>query len=630
LDYDYGSRGFVTNRSLTVCGTANIDTAYVYEPDSARLQSVSDPYATVEYGYDPHGRPQTQTNSIAGAPSSKTIKTWGFDEYSKLTALSISNTTSKLWGRSYGYNIERITSITNSLDGSHWQYDYDLQGQLTDAAQYSVSNTLLHVEGFDYDAVGNVEIIDIAMPSTGTVVEAGVSEHWNNADDEIASLQKHKTATVFGSVDSTNAVVSLPLHSGVEVDQDGHGNWIAPGIPLHLGTNNTVGIQLKAAVAGQNPSYKLATFEVHPSSTNLQYDANGALLTLPDGGAQASATALGWNAEERLASVCTNSVEIGKYFYDDLGRRIVKIENGQLVLYLYDGLNTIGTAAANGTISEYFTRGFGLFGEVGSLVACRDFSTSTTRLLHSNHRGDVVLATDSSGVVVHEAEYAPFGAELESSGTYVPRFGFSSKEWEASGLIYYGMRYYAPQLCKWLSPDPIDERSDINLYAFCYNNPVNAIDVDGQVVGIIAVLVIAAALLFFNPEMANAPGQGDPQYAPEQVSGMLIDTAIAGGTLCAFTGVKKLAGKYVYKGSSAVFRNGYYEANGMKFSRKYYEKLWSTGRGAPSLKAGEILEAAGKGVPDGYKKGFFRYEAGGWELIYNPKTKEVWHMQPMK
>jgi filamentous hemagglutinin len=79
-----------------------------------------------------------------------------------------------------------------------------------------------------------------------------------------------------------------------------------------------------------------------------------------------------------------------------------------------------------------------------------------------------------------------------------------------------------------------------------------------------------------------------------------------------------------------VLKDGYYEVNGLKFSEYYYNKLWSTGRGAPSLVANEILASGAKGVPDAVKAGFFRYISGGWEMVFNPTTKEVWHLQPLR
>jgi len=142
------------------------------------------------------------------------------------------------------------------------------------------------------------------------------------------------------------------------------------------------------------------------------------------------------------------------------------------------------TAHADGTLREYYTRGIGIAGDVGSLVAETRFENNaavSTTYLHSNWRGDVVMATDTSGNVVGEYAYTTFGEQLSATGTYTPRFTFSSKERDASGLVYHGFRYYCPVLCRWISEDPIRERGGLNLYQFCVNNPVNSIDVDGWV-----------------------------------------------------------------------------------------------------------------------------------------------------
>jgi hypothetical protein len=89
-------------------------------------------------------------------------------------------------------------------------------------------------------------------------------------------------------------------------------------------------------------------------------------------------------------------------------------------------------------------------------------------------------------------------------------------------------------------------------------------------------------------------------------------------------------GDSVNKTSQAILKNGYYEVNGFRFSEYYYSRLWQNGRGAPSLLAKEILCEAKSITVDKIKDGFFRYECGNWEMIYNPTTKEVWHLSPMK
>ena len=46
----------------------------------------------------------------------------------------------------------------------------------------------------------------------------------------------------------------------------------------------------------------------------------------------------------------------------------------------------------------------------------------------------------------------------------------------ASGVRYYGFRYYNPSTGRWLSRDPIEENGGENLYAFVSNDGINAFD----------------------------------------------------------------------------------------------------------------------------------------------------------
>jgi len=192
---------------------------------------------------------------------------------------------------------------------------------------------------------------------------------------------------------------------------------------------------------------------------------------------------LAYDSEGNLACVSnTVSGAVSLYWYDQHGRRVAKSESGLLTLYIWDGMDIIATAHADGTIREYYTRGIGIAGDVGSLIAETKFENNaavSTTYLHSNWRGDVVMATDTAGNVVGEYSYTTFGEQLSVTGTYMPRFTFSSKERDASGLVYHGFRYYSPVLCRWISEDPIREFGGINLYQFCWNDPVNFSDPDG-------------------------------------------------------------------------------------------------------------------------------------------------------
>jgi hypothetical protein len=95
--------------------------------------------------------------------------------------------------------------------------------------------------------------------------------------------------------------------------------------------------------------------------------------------------------------------------------------------------------------------------------------------------------------------------------------------------------------------------------------------------------------------------------------------------------VKKLLGfgKKVDK-YKAILKNWYYHINWMKFSKYYYEYLWNNWRKAPSLIIKEVLKKSKNISPDKIKPWFYKYIYDRYELVYNPKTKEVWHFNFIK
>jgi RHS repeat-associated protein len=59
-------------------------------------------------------------------------------------------------------------------------------------------------------------------------------------------------------------------------------------------------------------------------------------------------------------------------------------------------------------------------------------------------------------------------------------YRFSSEAFDTeTGLSYYNYRYYSPELGRWLSRDPIEERGGVNLYAMTSNDLVNKYDING-------------------------------------------------------------------------------------------------------------------------------------------------------
>ena len=83
-------------------------------------------------------------------------------------------------------------------------------------------------------------------------------------------------------------------------------------------------------------------------------------------------------------------------------------------------------------------------------------------------------------------EYYPYGStsyRAVRSQTETPkRYRYTGKERdEESGLYYYGARYYAPWLGRWVSCDPVFRADKSNLYAYVGNDPIGYNDPTGEV-----------------------------------------------------------------------------------------------------------------------------------------------------
>ncbi|WP_296188282.1 RHS repeat domain-containing protein [Pseudomonas sp. UBA1879] len=131
-----------------------------------------------------------------------------------------------------------------------------------------------------------------------------------------------------------------------------------------------------------------------------------------------------------------------------------------------------------------------------------------------DHLGSSVLELDAHAHLISYEGYYPFGgtawwaARSAVEAKYkVARY--SGKERDASGLYYYGLRYYAPWLMRWVSSDPEGFVDGLNLYCMVRNNPINQVDVQGgqssdfdevpgevQLAIIVLVMLASAGLIF--------------------------------------------------------------------------------------------------------------------------------------
>ena len=106
-----------------------------------------------------------------------------------------------------------------------------------------------------------------------------------------------------------------------------------------------------------------------------------------------------------------------------------------------------------------------------------------------DYLGSVRAVVDGlTGQTVETNDYYPFGSRWEDEdGISDPtnRYRFNGKEDQEGEFgvptLDYGARHYTPSSARWLSMDPLAEKYyGVSPYAFCNNDPVNFVDLDGR------------------------------------------------------------------------------------------------------------------------------------------------------
>ena len=235
------------------------------------------------------------------------------------------------------------------------------------------------------------------------------------------------------------------------------------------------------------------------------YDSNGNLTNRPN-----TLTFYEYDDENRLIDFYDGLMGRETVFiYDGLGRLRVRQEYegagsrpgegpqpGMTPVsetrYVYDGWRVIQERDGNNTPLVSYTRGTDLSGSLegaggigGLLARSHGYASgnwSTHNCYHADGNGNITCLVNSSQALAASYRYDPYGNLISSSGTLAGAnvYRFSSKEIHAnSGLYYYGYRWYAPNLQRWLNRDPIEEQGGINLYRCFLNHPTGKTDAYG-------------------------------------------------------------------------------------------------------------------------------------------------------
>ncbi|MGN7915793.1 RHS repeat-associated core domain-containing protein [Enterobacter sp. 22466] len=261
-------------------------------------------------------------------------------------------------------------------------------------------------------------------------------------------------------------------------------------------TNNSYTINI--TVSDKSNRGVLSTLTENPSDVDALFTAGGQQTQLQPG------QSLGWTPRNELLKV-TPVVRDGgtddneSYRYDGGSQRLLKVSvqktgnsvQTQRALYL-PGLELRTTKAGDTQMEslQVITAGEAGRARVRMLHWERGqpegIGKNQVRYSYDNQTGSSSLELDGDGNIISMEEYYPYGgtavwAARSAVEADYKTVRYSGKERDASGLYYYGYRYYQPWAGRWLSADPAGTMDGLNLFRMVRNNPVTLIDSNGLI-----------------------------------------------------------------------------------------------------------------------------------------------------
>ena len=268
-----------------------------------------------------------------------------------------------------------------------------------------------------------------------------------------------------------------------------------------------------------------------------------------------------------------------------------------------------------------------------------------------NAQNDIVKLIDKTGATVVEYTYDSWGKLLSTSGSLASTLGknnpFRYRGYvydEETEFYYVQSRYYNPEIGRWINADipetltaDFENFAQYNLFAYCFNDPVNMSDETGTwpswatklAIGIGAIIVGAAVVA-----ATAATGGAAAAFVGAAVAG--LKTAAVSGAIGAAVGAGKRAvshrvstggwsgaGKAAVDGAVDGFANGFMTGGIMA--------------GGSQILSSGFKVAANAGVPTGRNGGLTignrvrvlspnhpqSYEAGGTLLKIGSKYKNI-------
>ena len=222
------------------------------------------------------------------------------------------------------------------------------------------------------------------------------------------------------------------------------------------------------------------------------YDPNGNLIS------ETTSRHFEWDHSDRMRVYRTQTAGAkpsvhAHYLYDAAGQRVKKLVRkqggGYEVTVYIDGvfehhrLVSGNSAQENNTLHVMDNQSRVALVRAGAPFPDDGVPEAAVKYQLGDHLGSssVVIGGQTVGgnTFINREEYFPYG-ETSFGSFGRKRYRFTGKERdEESGLYYYGARYYAPEMTRWVTCDKVRSGTGAHLYRFALNSPMRYLDLRG-------------------------------------------------------------------------------------------------------------------------------------------------------
>ena len=504
------------------------------------------------------------------------------------------------------------TSGSKSLTEVH-TYSYDYADRLSKVQHKLDNNTIVTLAEYTYDDLGRMEQKKLG----GT---AHSSTYSYNIRSWLTGITGSKFTQTLAYNNSTAGYNGNITAMGWTADGDSHSyTFTYDGLSRLLNATHGAGrFTEKVTSYDKNGNIKgLQRYGQTGASTyglidNLSYTLNGNQLNRVDDAVNASAYNGGVEFKDAVK-------QANEYAYDNNGNltkdlnkgieeiqynslnlpKLIKFKDQSTITYTYaaDGTKLrVEHKIGSSTTRTTYCRNVIYEGSIAKYLLTEEGYVSLDNGEYyyylKDHQGNNWVVVDQNSNVEETNHYYPFGGVFTNTRNAQP-YKYNGKELDTKkGLNWYdyGARMYDAALGRWHVVDPLAEKYySVSPYNYCMNNPVNAIDSNGE-----KIVFVNGFLGFGSPTGGSAYWGGTNSSFVRGAQAFLQDKSTYFANI-----------EYNYWRSSTFLRN----LDGYNYAKENYSQLIN------GMNSKDVFHFVSHSMGGAFSEGMIRYlEEQGWTV----------------